>query len=141
MGKSDYEIEELQTLVNILGAHSENAPLFFDLKNNSAKDFASVSENLIELLDEKPVREYLRVNEYKNVLYYRKENFEELLDWFFTLDVIRTYQNFEKEKIDFEERIKILKDASKTINKIKILSEDSGFVLTKLTKLLGAVNA
>ena len=141
LGKSDFEIEELQTLVNILGAYLEGAPMFLDLRNNSPKDFELVAENLRKLIEQDLVQEYLRVNEYKDVVYYRKENLEELLDWFFTLDVIRIYQNFEKEKVDFEKRIKILKDASKTINKIKILSEDSGFVLTKLTKLLGAVNA
>ncbi len=134
LGKSEDEIAEMRTLVEILADYISAEPIFVavgNTENNSAQ-----FEKIAKLLESDAATNYLRVNEYENTLYYRKENFEELIDWFFTLDVIKAYKKFVEEKTDFDERAETLKNSLAVVGKLKIISENGGYRLKKLTEAL-----
>jgi glycosidase len=64
----------------------------FDIKTGiKIKSFVSeIKGNLIkELLNDEDVNEFLLTNEYKGVWYYSKERFEELVNWLFTIALLK----------------------------------------------------
>ncbi len=136
LGKGEDEISELKVLVSILTDHLDEKPRFVIDKNGAQKGKLSPEKYLTEILEKENVRTYLKINEYNGEVFYRKENFEELLDWFFTLDIIKTYYKFVERKTDFKIRADILKFSVRLINKIKILSDDAAYKLNKLVKVL-----
>ncbi len=137
LGKSHGEIEELRLLVNILSIRFATSKAFLNDENNATVEFAETKRFFRKLLADENVRDYLHVNEYKGIIYYRKENFEELVDWIFTLEVISFYGKTETAELNFEQRVKTLKSALNTVNKLKIISDDSAY---KYENLLNQLN-
>ncbi|GJQ62235.1 MAG: hypothetical protein SCALA702_12880 [Melioribacteraceae bacterium] len=98
LGRGEYEVFLDKTLLNIL---LENEEKLFDLSGDaitevedsekSIKEFIREHKReLIEqLLENEYVKTYIGVNYYEGVWYYSKENFEELLNWIFTLTSIK----------------------------------------------------
>ncbi len=130
-GKSESEITEFKTLIDILVEYTESKLRIFT-KDVFPNKFSAIEK----LLSNNKTREFLKINKYEGITYYRKENLEELFDWFFTLDVIFEYVKFNKSQSTLNERTKFLKDALSKINKIKITSDDSGYKLNKFFELL-----
>jgi len=85
------------------------------------------------LLDDEAVRIYLGVNQFENVWYYSKENFEELLNWIFTFYGLELMKNDNYEiitrKFDqlFKKYFEIIEASKKSEYKLEQLKE-------KLTK-------
>ena len=134
LGKSEGEIEETRELIQILSKYPHN--LFDGLlvkKGVKLSEQITKTETLLRnLLDDKKVQKFIKLNEYKGEKYYLKENYEELLDWFFTLALIEYYKFIYMNKIDVKTRESVIERMVKIVNYLKILSEDSGFRFEKL---------
>lgn len=88
---------------------------------------------LIELLENNFVQSYIGVNLYENILYFSKENFEELIDWLFTFAVVnisapaksgKGKEEYFENIISLLEYADYLKDeADKSGYKLEILKE------------------
>jgi len=95
-GKSEAEIINKINLLN----------LFLNNYDQMIGVFVFEGEGgLLPLLEGEAVRTYLGVNKFENVLYYNKENFEELLDWSFTFACLKTMN---VETVDDHDRRKII---------------------------------
>ncbi len=143
LGKSEYEIEELKLLIDILGDYKNHPAVFINAETCKENDFDTAREHLSNLLENDAVLKFLRLNEYKKTVYFRKENLEEILDWFLTLDIIELYKNKNCVELGIkttEDKIRIIKNTLKSINRFKILSEDSSFKFENLKKSLSAKN-
>jgi hypothetical protein len=82
---------------------------------------------ILKLLDHQLVKKFLGVNEYEGITYYNKENFSEILSWFYTMHLI-TYKADEKELV---QHINKLHEVYSDIENISI---DSNYIMNKLTK-------
>lgn len=94
LGKGDYEVFMDKTLINII---LENERELFNITGARISEvedkdvtigeyIAKHKADLIrDLLENEFVRAYIGINYYQDVWYYSKENYEELLDWIFTL--------------------------------------------------------
>jgi len=60
------------------------------------------------------------VNKYRNVWYYSKENFEELLKWFFTIDMINFMKNLLCSKKTFKKKNMEIDEYLKNLEPVKI---------------------
>ncbi|RMD48690.1 MAG: hypothetical protein D6830_06390, partial [Ignavibacteria bacterium] len=111
------------------------------LRNEIKKKFATLLEN-------EHVAEYINVNKHNSIVYYSKENFEELLDWLFTFsivkDVCRALEGQQNNDAgDFfiypEEReiiVSKLKFRFGFIEELKSLSANCGYQFNKLKSIL-----
>jgi hypothetical protein len=54
---------------------------------------------LSSMLDDECVKNYLQVNLYNNIWYYSKENFDEMLKWIFTFEIL-DLMRLETDSID-----------------------------------------
>lgn len=136
-GRGEKDILLDITLVKLLLDHPMD--LFF---SKPAKDQAVdgisklLSSKLVQMLDDKNVKEFIGTNIYLDVWYYSKENFEELVDWLFSLGLF----NFmaESNADNAEESIikKSLTQAVNTSVRLKELSEKSGYEFEKLRNLI-----
>lgn len=139
IGKGEFELLRELLLLKILQDINNGAiEMFCDSRDNDKSENGKYQFNcILNLLDDESVRIYIGVNEYEGVVYFSKENFEEFLDWLFTLSVIEKIiiysltggDNEETETASGNEIIKIIKNAFKKYTVIKKLSEESGYRL------------
>lgn len=115
-GKGEESRFRKLTLFNILLNH-ENIFLdkFIKVKDG-LMDLADIPEvkpknKIVELLENNFVQTYIGVNLYENILYFSKENFEELINWLFTFAVVNISASADSEedkKTYFENIISML---------------------------------
>ena len=122
------------TLINILLKY-EN--LLDDLIKNDVKELTLYDAKITDLLRNNIVQTFIGVNLYEGILYFSKENFEELLDWLFTIAVINisTPAKSQKGKKEYFDKMILLLEF---IDHIKEWAVNSGFqleiLLDKFTK-------
>jgi len=161
LGKGEYDVFLDKTLLNIL---LENEDKLFKLSGDAITEIVDTDVSIKEyiedhklelingLLKNEYVKTYIGVNYYEGVWYYSKENFEELLNWIFTLTAIKyiVLRDEEakklKEATEVEEKSKaslipiqekILK-AYFVIDYLKTMSKRSGYKLEVFkTKISG----
>lgn len=97
------------------------------------------SESLFwyELLKDDSVKEYLNANQYDGTWYYSKENFEELVNWLFTVEAVK--QSVDHKIHSMSDTGEILKFIGAAYNKtkmIKSVSDKAGYRLLSLSESL-----
>ena len=140
-GKGDYEVERANALLKILQEIDKDiVDLFTDL--GTMETPSNESENIIvknkkevikNLFNCEEVKFYCGLNSYENVVFYSKENFEELLSWLYSLSLIEKIKEFSKSNNktkDIHLSICDLIDNSFIIySEIKRMSDESGYRL------------
>ncbi len=150
LGKSEFDVEMDMTLLRILiKFNSFNIKLneihFEHMKNGKAfmpdRTVTSIfgkdeSELLITLLKDYEVRRFIGANLYDGVWYYSKENFEDLIDWLLTIDILSYIEKVgDKSSADLTS-VNYMKDAFHLDRFLKEASKKSEYQLEKLIKYL-----
>ncbi len=148
LGRGEYDVFRAMLLINILQEiYSGLIELFCMRKDGNGEKFSSRIELdcIIKLLDYENVKLFIGVNEYENVIYYSKENFEELLDWLLTLSLLenlilllleenpQSEENYRKLHPAIVELITL---SYQKYHKVKRLSDESGYKLDVLLESL-----
>lgn len=90
------------------------------------------SPQLKKLLEDDSVKQFIGVNEYDGKIYYSKENFEEMISWFFTIYILQKIYKQDKLK-EIEDNYKHFLDMSySNYQKIFRLSSNSGYLYNNL---------
>jgi glycosidase len=144
LGRGTNDVEKELILLKLLLEHdSELVKVFTPLKISASKliDDSLKECVLLNLINDSGVRTFLGVNEYENVVYYSKEQFEELLDWILTLNVLDIIQHDESESIDFLEAKKLkIENSIKCLEKLIDASRQSEYKLDKLESTICLIN-
>ncbi len=150
LGRSEYDVEMEITLLRILTKFNS-----FNLKLNElhygilgeGKAFLSdrtasdlfgnaESELLVGLLNDYEVRRFIGANMFEGIWYYSKENFEELVDWLLTIDVVSSIEKVTDKSGKNVRLINYLKDAFHLNRYLKKVSKKSEYKLDTLVKCL-----
>lgn len=93
---------------------------------------------LVALLNDDLIRHYIDVNTYKEEEYFNKENFEKLLNWFFSIAVIKAFIKKENKAGSLDEEDVILRIGEKfdLLMAVKMKSDSSEYKLKDFIKLL-----
>jgi glycosidase len=134
-GRGEKDILLDITLVKLLLEHPVD--MFFQ---RYAKDVVvnelskTLSSKLVQMLDDKNVKEFIGTNQYEDVWYYSKENFEEWVDWLFSLGLF-SFMTKSIADISDESLIKSrITQAVSTSVRLKEISEKSGYQFEKLNQ-------
>lgn len=92
-----------------------------------------LAETLLEILELNETRIYIHLHTYNEIRYFSKENYEDLVDWIFTILAV----NFESVSKDNKEN-KVI-NCSEVFKEIKLLGEKSGYDFDKLIESLKKV--
>ncbi len=138
LGKSHDELQEIKLLIKTLSKFSSvlNKYIQENHKVKLSERITSTQQLLLNILEDDLVRQFIHVNEHNGVKYYLKENFEELVSWFFTLALIKLYTLLFKGELtaaDVEDSVLHL---AKIVNYVKLVSEDSTYRYEKLKEML-----
>ena len=143
LGRSEYDIFHDINLLNIFQRHADSIYEIFSANGLTAYDSntpkLSAAQILLSLIEEDEVQIYLGVNEYENVVYFSKENFEDLLEWMFTLSEIHQMsveEDDEMEKDFFEVKALHFSKSYTLLREFVELSKLSEYKLMKLKELL-----
>lgn len=126
-GKGDQVIYLELNLLNVLLKFGTVALEFKD-----KFDEKIIAQRLIKILDDESTQKFIGVNEYQGIVYFSKENFEELLDWFFTIRVLEFIGNDHEE----EQIIDFIFEYFNAIKEIKLIASESGYQLNILKSRL-----
>lgn len=132
LGRGDAEVYHELLLLNSLRETSIELNNIFD-NDTVAKDKLTpqVSCNgLVSILEKPVIRNFIGVNEYEGIIYYSKENFEELLNWLFSLYLIyRLKEQNIKQQNDksTNENVELINNSFEKYKEIKRLSGESGY--------------
>ncbi len=140
LGKSDFDIYRCINSLNIFMQHTDEIPdVFKDEKKEVPAADNSSGNALLTLLNDGNVRMYLGVNQYENVWYYSKENFEELLEWLFTLSglLLMKAKGMSKKKDYFEKKSKEFHNSYLCFQTLVDVARQSGYKIERLKDLLG----
>ena len=136
LGRGAQEVEKELILLKVLLDHDEELiKVFAPVKTPDIKLLEEEIEEctLLKLMNNDSVRIFLGVNEYKDVVYYSKEQFEELIDWILTLHVFDIIQHEESDNEDFLEAKKLkIERTIKCLEKLIEASKQSEYKLEKL---------
>ena len=137
-GVGEYEVNKTIFLLEILLRNSNS--FSFEMKSikiNTQKSksditiqFGKETKHLIKLFADESVRKFLDVNSYKEIRYFNKERFEELLKWFINIAMISSSD--ENKKISSE----LLSYYCKMYESIIEFAEESKYHFDKLGELL-----
>lgn len=136
-GRGEKDIALDITLIKLLLKHQTG--LFFPEPVN-VKNVTGIvgkqASGFLQMLDDAYVKEFIGVNLYQDVWYYSKENFEELVDWLFSLGLF----SFIAESIADNAEESMIKagliQAVNTSVRLKEISEKSGYQFEKLRNLI-----
>ncbi|HHN47629.1 MAG TPA: alpha-amylase, partial [Bacteroidales bacterium] len=103
-----------------------------DSGDGSQKTPEALSKNLLTMLDDPQLKEFLGVNQYQDVWYYSKENFEELVDWLFALGLFELFREENMQAISPEKIKSKIEQAVRFAISLKETSERSGYRFEKL---------
>lgn len=144
LGRSEADIYQDIDLLRLLSdvsprlkAESVRAALDFDAVSEESDSANRLSAPEVEfwkeLFADEKARKFLGINQYEDVWYYSKENLEDLLNWFFTTEIIK--QNIAgelKEKENRKQILRFIQTAFERIGYMKSLSDKSEYKLLKL---------
>ncbi len=157
LGRGDEGVNRELQLINILLNFSdrlfdtEKGPEnIFDLdsKKDVVEFVAKIKGNLVEkLFASDLVKSFLLVNEYKNVVYYSKERFEELTDWLLSISLINYFSLLQIDKqgekddssemiVSGDKSVQFIKNINIVGQYIKDSSEKSEYKMEKLRNIL-----
>ncbi len=94
----------------------------------------SISETLNDLLESEDIRSWIQVNRYRDILWYNKEMFEDLMGWLFTVGILGAMSEAEEEI----EITRILQSQHTTIARLLRASRASEYQLEKLRRQFSA---
>jgi glycosidase len=146
LGRSEFEIDKEIILLRILTRYKsynyEVSRQHYELVHNDklfARDTSVYkrlgpreAEILVDLLNDFEVRDFIGVNNYEGILYYSKENFEELLDWLMTLGITSFIANEKDKTINNNNLVNFIKVTFHLNRMIKEISRQSGYRLEVL---------
>jgi len=96
-------------------------------------DKNSAYQSLEKLLQDNDVQNFLQVNRYREVLWFNKESFEELLKWLLTVAVLGTIRT---SRQDMKILCQKVKEYYQLIRKMQVAEKKSGFQAEKLLSAL-----
>ncbi|MCX7875799.1 MAG: alpha-amylase family glycosyl hydrolase [Melioribacteraceae bacterium] len=126
-GRGEQDIYLEINLLNVLLNYGTKA-LDFEEKFNEK----IIAKRLLNVLEDDTTQKFIGVNVYQNVTYFSKENFEELLNWFFT---IRVSEFIEKDKEELAV-LEFMNNYYKTIIEIKKIASQSAYKFELLKEYL-----
>lgn len=132
-GRGDHDIMLDTIPIGALHRYSIHSDLIASVEDNRNEIFL---RPLITMLSDEQVKLFIGVNEYEGAWYYSKENFEELLDWIFTLAVFSLFREENSGDALPAEAIPKLILAADAIFRIKEISEQSGYRFERLKEQL-----
>jgi hypothetical protein len=152
LGRGELDVNKEIALINILlqyeyelfNLREEPIVMFAFNSIEGFKDYIRkhMSKFINSMMKDEFVKSYLGVNYYNEILYYSKENFEELVDWLLTLSLLDFIKKEEKRSKQ-EPGIKELFDIDKLIlntfylsSYMKDVAEESHYQLDRLKDLL-----
>jgi hypothetical protein len=139
-GKGEHAIEHDIALIKILRRKRVNVFISpFDASfSPDALEYQTFLKTKAQqadaLLEDELVQRLIGVNEHQNVVYFSKENYEELLDWMFTISVLDCF--LAGDKNDREVIYHVLNNNVSLLFKAKEISDQSGYRLDKLKSML-----
>lgn len=148
LGRGEYDIFRSMLLINILQDISTGLMELFCIRKNGdgKKYYSRIDINcIVKLLENENVKLFIGVNEFENIVYYSKENFEELLDWLVTLSIIENliliFLESNVQKLDDYEKlypqiVELIKHSFSKYKIIKELSDESGYRLNNFIETL-----
>lgn len=139
-GRGEKDISLDITLVKIL-LKNETALLF-----SEPAEIRNISEfpekpfsGFLQLLDDSRVKEFIAVNLYQDIWYFSKENYEELIDWLFSLGLFQYLAEATKNhRDDLSLKTGIIRAINISLL-LKEISEKSGYQFEQL-KFLNQIN-
>jgi glycosidase len=155
LGRSEFEIDSEIALLKVLtrfnSLNLQVSQMHYDLLHDEKvflSDKTAVkklgkneAEILINLLNDFEVRDLIGANRYDGVWYYSKENFEDLLDWLMTLDIINYIEKAEDKSANNGKLVAFIKDIFHLNKELKEISSRSGYRLETLKEnILNAVS-
>ena len=92
----------------------------------------------LQMLDDKQLRTFIGVNEHEGVVYFSKESYEELLEWFFSMAVLDyfCYELDDRLKIKESQKNLLLAESIQYFINARDYSIKAGYQLEKLKKQL-----
>jgi glycosidase len=99
------------------------------------------SEVIAKILNDEIVNLFIGSNEYKGVWYFRKENFDELLEWMFTVTVLNYFTEKQTEdQNNYTITREMIVESVKLLINVKELSGKTGFELKSLKQSMGRLS-
>lgn len=142
LGRGEHEIFSEMTLLNILTDHCCNvfqldeAPQEFEItkENTELKEFLKKhkAKEFTKFLNDDYVKTYLGVNFHEGIWYYSKENFEELIDWCSSIELI----SFNKSKLSSDEILIRTRNIFYMNQYLKEISIKSGYKLEEFEQMI-----
>ena len=95
---------------------------------------AQKTSRALQMLDNEYIRNFIGVNEYKNVLYFSKESYQELIDWFFSISVLGyfTFSDTEITRRETEQIQAYIKETVRFLISARDMSSKAGYQLELL---------
>ncbi len=136
---SSDEIEETKQLIGILSQYCQTLCEIHREKGIDNLDFNVFANELLKALDYGIVQNFLQVNDYKGITYFRKENFEDLASWFYTIYLVESQKwRIENEVKNHEIDMNFRKSIRKIAQIIEI-SNESKYNFTILKQKIAKV--
>ncbi|MCK9279075.1 MAG: alpha-amylase family glycosyl hydrolase [Melioribacteraceae bacterium] len=133
-GKSEYDIVADFALINILNENLQNIFEVSELVERKNIIDKKIAESILKILENKFVKQFLRPNIYQGKTYYRKESFEELINWIFSKSLFELLKT--NKVIDLKE----LELMIKLVDELVEYSTFSGYQIEVLESNLKANN-
>lgn len=146
LGRGEQEISHSINLLNIFRSYfKEIVNLFPEKAEDQIPELQreTLENRLSALLDRESVGLYLGINEYENVWYYSKENFEEFIEWSFTLsclEILKAEAGIEGADL-FEDVVRKFKLSFLHLKELLLASVKAEYKLEKLKELLEETKA
>jgi len=147
-GKNQIEIAHDILLIDALGDtmsglfefESEGKAAHFsktDKLNQDKLVLSAKATQLLRTLENEAVKRFIGINTHNGIVYYSKENFEQLLAWMFDLSLIKTFRLLSKTKTNGEQLlINHLTKSTNLFNLFGQMSDESGYRLVELKAML-----
>ncbi len=141
LGKGEAELyHELTLIFSLVEIEKETIDLFYCEKDSEKNFNKSIAPNgLIKILEVPKIKNLIGVNEFEGTVYYSKENFEELLNWIYTLYLLNNIKLNGKEKNKNERHLELndlIIESFNEYSRIKRLSDESGYKFVRFMELI-----
>lgn len=90
----------------------------------------------LKMLDDEFIRNFMGVNEYRNIIYFSKESYQELIDWFFSISVLDyfTYSDIEISRRETEQLQTYISETVRFLMNAREMSGKAGYQMDLLKK-------
>lgn len=126
-GKGDKVIYFEFNLLNVLLKYGTIALEFIN-----KFDEKIIAQRLLNILHDESTMKFIGVHEYQGIVYFSQENFEELLNWFFTIRVLQVV----KKETEDEKVLEFIIHYYQAIKNLKLIASDSGYQFERLKQFL-----